>query len=204
MAVRSVPFLGNKSCLGPSRILNLASQIGTNDNHLRMPRHNNSVLVRTKRPPPSTVMSISIKQDFTGARTVGPFGPTKEKGVHHLSLFSGCMESIRGHQSVPTHLANNISFGSFQCSLSALCKVVMTRPDYSSSSIGRQRQITGLPTSRQTARPTDAKFDRPTEKSRTAPSTGLSRNGPHRPTPAPQRPAPPHTAPRRIYYAAPS
>ena len=40
-----VPFLEKKSCLSPPRILGLASQITTNDNLLRMPRHSNSVLV---------------------------------------------------------------------------------------------------------------------------------------------------------------
>ena len=49
---------------GPSRLLGLASQISKNDNFLHMPRHNNSVFVRNKCPPPSTVMSNSIKQDL--------------------------------------------------------------------------------------------------------------------------------------------
>ena len=42
-------------------------------------------VVRKMCPPPSTVMSISIKQCFICARSVGPFGPPKEeKGVKHM------------------------------------------------------------------------------------------------------------------------
>ena len=83
-----VPFLGKKSCLGRSRILDVASQISTNDNLLRMPQHNSSVLVRNKCPPPSTVMSISIKKTIC-ARSVGPFGrPEEKKGSNTCSSSS--------------------------------------------------------------------------------------------------------------------
>ena len=76
MVVRSVPTVGQKPCLGLSRILGLASRISTKDNLLHMPRQNNSVLVRNMCPPPSTaVMPISIKQDIICARSVRPFGP---------------------------------------------------------------------------------------------------------------------------------
>ena len=122
-----VPFLGKKSCLGPSRILGLASQISPNDNVLHMPRQNNSVLVRNKCPPPSTVMSISIKQDLLCARAVWPFSPPEKKGVQHmLFLFlENCFSRAAwnlfdvGNQSVPIHLASDLPFGSFQCSLEA-------------------------------------------------------------------------------------
>ena len=65
--------VGIKTCVSPSRTCGFASQISTNDNISHMQRHN-SVLVRSKCPPPSTVMSISIKQDFICARSVGLFG----------------------------------------------------------------------------------------------------------------------------------
>ena len=66
-----VPFLGKKSCLGPSRILGLASQITTNDNILRMhAAAKQQRVVRKMSLPPSTVMSISIKQYFI----LCPFG----------------------------------------------------------------------------------------------------------------------------------
>ena len=73
-----------------------------------------------------TVMSISIKQYFICARSVGPFDPPEEeKGVKHIfSLFlESCFSRVAwnlfdvGDQSVPTHLASNIHLGSFQCSL---------------------------------------------------------------------------------------
>ena len=87
MVVRSVPrykiVFGSIQNLGPRQ----PSHIRTNGNRLRMPRHSNSVLVRKTCPPPSTVMSISIKQDFICARSVGPFGPPQEeKGVKHMFL----------------------------------------------------------------------------------------------------------------------
>ena len=119
-------FLDKKSCLGPSRILGLAKQMSTNDNLLHMSRHSNSVLVRKMCPPPSTVMSISIKQDFICARSIGPFGPPEEeKGVKHIfflfleNCFSRAAWNLFDvvNQSVPTHLASNIPFGWFQCSL---------------------------------------------------------------------------------------
>ena len=75
-----VPFLGKTSCLGPSRIFGSASQITTNDNLLRVPQHSNSVMVRKTCPPPSTVMSISIKQGFICGRSVGPFGRAVRSG----------------------------------------------------------------------------------------------------------------------------
>ena len=121
-----VPFLGKISCLGPSIILGLACQITTNDHLLRMPRHSNSVLVRKTCPPPSAVMSISIKQDYTWARSVGPFGPPEEEnGVQHMfflfieNCFSRAAWNLFdvGNQSVPARLASNIPFGSFQCFL---------------------------------------------------------------------------------------
>ena len=83
-----VPFLGKKSCFDPSRILGLASK------SLRTitfcARHATATacwrLVRNECPPPSTaVMSISIKQDFFGARSVGPFGsPMQRRGVPNV------------------------------------------------------------------------------------------------------------------------
>ena len=111
-----VPFLGKKSCLGPPRILGLASQVTTSGNLLRMPRHSNSVLVRKAYPPPSTVMSISIKQDFIWARSVGLFGPPEEeKGVKHtfFLFLENCFSRAAwnlfdvGNQSVPNHLARD-------------------------------------------------------------------------------------------------
>ena len=92
-----VPFLDKKSCLGPSRMLGLASLISTNDNLLHMPRHSNSVFVREMCPPPSSVMSISIKQYFICARSVGPFGPPEEeKGVIRvcLNFISSALERL--------------------------------------------------------------------------------------------------------------
>ena len=109
--------------------MGLASQINTNDNLLHMPRHNNNVLVRNKCPPPSTVISISIKHDFICARSVGPCSPPeKEKRVRHVFFLSleNCFSRAAwnlfdfGNQLVPTHLANNMPFGSFQCSLEGL------------------------------------------------------------------------------------
>ena len=56
-------------------------------------------------------MSISIKQDFICARSVGPFGPPEEeKGVNTRVLplpgkllLSGCMESVRCRQPISTN-----------------------------------------------------------------------------------------------------
>ena len=134
MVVRSVPTVGKNPCLGPSRILAFASQISTNDNLLHMPRRNNSMLVRKKCPPPSTVMSISVKQDFICARSVGPFGPSEEKEVHHtfFLFLDNCFSRAAwylfdvGNQSKYQLIwhQNTIPFGSFQCSL----KGVKTRP----------------------------------------------------------------------------
>ena len=67
-----------------------------------------------------------IKQDFICARSVGPFGPPEEeKGVKHMfflfleNCFSRAAWNLFdvGNQTVPTRLASNILFGSFQCSL---------------------------------------------------------------------------------------
>ena len=81
-----------KSCLGPSRILGLASKTSTNDNLLRMAPHNNSVFVEKGMcPPPSTVTSIATKQYYISARSFGPFGPPKEekkKGSNKCSCSS--------------------------------------------------------------------------------------------------------------------
>ena len=66
-----------------------------------------------------------IKQDFICARSVGPFGPPEEeKGIKHLfflfleNCFSRAAWNLFdvGNYSVRTHLASNLSFGSFQCS----------------------------------------------------------------------------------------
>ena len=71
-------------------------------------------------------MSISIKQDFICARSVGPFGPPgEEKGAKHMfflfleNRFLELPWKLFGvsDQSVPTHLASNIQFGWFQRSL---------------------------------------------------------------------------------------
>ena len=78
-------------------MLGLASLISTNDNLLHMPRHSNSVFVREMCPPPSSVMSISIKQYFICARSVGPFGPPEEeKGVIRvcLNFISSALERL--------------------------------------------------------------------------------------------------------------
>ena len=88
--------------------------------------HSNSVLVRKTCPPTPTVMSISIKQDFICARSVGPFGsPEEEKGAQHMFFLFLEICSSRaawnlfdvGNKSVPTHLASTIPFGWFQCPL---------------------------------------------------------------------------------------
>ena len=103
-----VPFRGKKPCLGPSRIFGIASLISIS--FLRMPRHNNSVLVRYKGPPSSTVMSTSIKQGYICVRSVGPFGPPKEKAVQHMfSLFlakcfsRAVLEHVRCREPVSTN-----------------------------------------------------------------------------------------------------
>ena len=92
MLFRSVPtacssIVSKKTCLGPSRILSLASQISSNHGLLHMPRrhdprHNSSVLlVCTKGPLPSTAMSIVIKQTlFVPARSGRSVLPKEEKG----------------------------------------------------------------------------------------------------------------------------
>ena len=73
-----VPFLLGK-------ILGVASQITTNDNLFGHATAQQQQVARTLCPPSSTVMSISIKQCFICARSVGPFGPPKEeKGVKHM------------------------------------------------------------------------------------------------------------------------
>ena len=139
--------------MDPFRILGLASQIATNDNLLRMPRHSNSVLVRKTCPPPSAVMSTSIKQYFIGARSVGPFGPPEEqKGVQHMfflfleNCFSRAAWNLFdvGDQSVPTHLASNIPFGSFQCSFSALWRGVKRRPHRGGSQSSQEAEVTAV------------------------------------------------------------
>ena len=133
MAGRSVATKIENPCLGPSRILGLASQTSTNENRLHMPRHNNSVLVRNECPPPSTVMPISIKQDFIFTRSGGPFCPPEEEiGVQHM-FFLFLENCFRGPHGICSMSAtnqyqriwkNNIPFGSFQCSLER----VKTRP----------------------------------------------------------------------------
>ena len=81
-------------------------------------------LVRNKCPPPSTVMSISIKQYFIGARSVEAFGPPEEeKGVQRILLFLAkktvflALDGIcsMSATNLYQHLANTIPFGSFQC-----------------------------------------------------------------------------------------
>ena len=123
-----VPFLGRKLCLGPPRILGLASQTNTNDNLLHMPRHNNSVLVRAKCALPSTVMSASIKQDFICAfgRAIRSSrrirrGPTQILPLPRKLFFPGCMLSVRCRQPI-----KYFPVGSLQCSLER----VKTRPQY--------------------------------------------------------------------------
>ena len=75
------------------------------------------------RPPPSTVTSTSIKQYFICARSVGKVGPPEEeKGVKHMfflfleNSFPRAAWNLFDvdNQSVRTHLASNIPFGSFQ------------------------------------------------------------------------------------------
>ena len=114
--------------------MGLVSQISTNDNLLGMPRRNNSVLVRNKYPPLSTVMSISIKEDFICARSVGPFGPPKEeKGVQHMFFFflENCSLGLHGICSMSAtdqyQLIWQVIFHSVRSS--ALWRGVKTRPN---------------------------------------------------------------------------
>ena len=119
-----MPFLGKKNrvWVHPESWASPAKPAQTMTS-LRMPRHNNSMFVRRKCRPPSTVMSIAIKQDFSCARSVGRFGPPEEeKGVntHVLPLprkiaFSRAAWNLFdvGNQSVPTHVASHIPFASF-------------------------------------------------------------------------------------------
>ena len=89
-------------------------------------------LVRETCPPSSRVMSISIKQDFRCARSVGPFGPPEQEGVKHMFFLflENCFSRVAwnlfdvGNPSVPTHLAS--SFHSVRSS--ALWRGVKTRP----------------------------------------------------------------------------
>ena len=100
-----------------------------------MPRRNNSVLVRNKYPPLSTVMSISIKEDFICARSVGPFGPPKEeKGVQHMFFFflENCSLGLHGICSMSAtdqyQLIWQVIFHSVRSS--ALWRGVKTRPQW--------------------------------------------------------------------------
>ena len=90
-----VPFLGKKTCLGPCRMLVLASQMSTSDNLLHMPRHNSSVLVVHLY-----LQGCPYPRNDICARSVGSFGPRKEeKGV------KACLDPVRicGFvRSVPT------------------------------------------------------------------------------------------------------
>lgn len=55
-------------------------------NLLHTPRHNNSVSVHKQCPPPSMVVSIYNKPDYTCPRSVGSFGsPRQEKGSSSCS-----------------------------------------------------------------------------------------------------------------------
>ena len=62
------------------------------------------------------------------ARSVGPFSPRQKeaKDVFFFPLLQNCFSRAAwnlfdfGNQLVPTHLANNMPFGSFQCSLEGL------------------------------------------------------------------------------------
>ena len=113
-----VPFLGKKTCLGPSRILGLASQISTNDNLLRMPRAQQQRVVRKMCPLPFTVMSISIKQYFICARLVGPFGPPESPQAKDV----GCRSNFDPSRPLYTQ---DTSF-SVKSSLTAVCQGVQT------------------------------------------------------------------------------
>ena len=115
MVVRSVPEV-KKSCLGPSRILGLASQATTNGNFLRMPRF--SMWVRKTCPTPSAVMSISIKQYFICARLVGPFGPPESPQAKDV----GCRSNFDPSRPLYTQ---DTSF-SVKSSLTAVCQGVQT------------------------------------------------------------------------------
>ena len=98
-------------------------------------------------------MSISIKQYFICASSVGPFGPPEEeKGVKHMffvfleNCFSRAAWNLFdvGDQSVPTHLASNIPFGSFQCSFSALWRGVKRRPHRGGSQSSQEAEVTAV------------------------------------------------------------
>ena len=87
--------------LGPSRILGLASQISTNDNLSRTPRHNNSVSC-AKCQPPSTVMSTSIKQYFFYARSMS--ATNQYQLIWHVILHSVRSSALwRGVMTRPKH-----------------------------------------------------------------------------------------------------
>ena len=125
-----VPFLSKNSCFGPSIILGLDSQITTNDNLSRMPRHSN-MLVRSKCPPPSTAMSICIKQVFICGRSVGPLGPPEEgTEVQHMFFLVNCFFGLHGICSMSAtnryQLIWQVIFHSARSS--ALWRGVKTRP----------------------------------------------------------------------------
>ena len=101
-------FWVEESCIWVlPEILGLSSLISANDNFLRMPQHNNSMLVRSKCPPPSTVMPISIKQDFIFTRSGGPFCPPEEEiGVQHM-FFLFLENCFRGPHGICSMSATN-------------------------------------------------------------------------------------------------
>ena len=144
MAGRSVATKIENPCLGPSRILGLASEISTNDNLLHMPRHNYSVLVRKKCPPPSTAMF--------GARPVGAFCPPEgEKGVQHISFLFLEKNVFLGLHGICSMLATNqyqlIWQMIFHSVRSSTFGGVKTRSEYYIASLGITLELARVHTS---------------------------------------------------------
>ena len=80
----------------------------------------------------SDVSNKTLFVPVRSGRSAGPFGravgpPEEEKGIQHMfflfqkieNCFSRAASNLFdiGNQSIPTHLASNVPFGSFQCSL---------------------------------------------------------------------------------------
>ena len=94
MVVRAVPTTVDINCVWV-HAESCASPVSTNGNLFHMPRHTNSVSVRTSCQPPSTVVSFYVEQYYICARSVGPPSPPEEE-VFSVFLdtknmfFSGC------------------------------------------------------------------------------------------------------------------
>ena len=128
-----VPFLGKKSWLGPSRTLGLASQISTNDNLFAHSTPQQQRVLRKMCPPPSTVMSISIKQN-----TLCSFGRAvrsswrRKRGQHTCSSSSYKTVFLGLHGICSMSATNQYQFIwqviSHSVRSSALWRRVKTRP----------------------------------------------------------------------------